>query len=131
RASNLLKAQTSNVKRTEQDVVANVANQYLQVMLDQELLRIAEETYNAQVAVLDQLKEQVRLGARAESDLYTQEAQVSNLRVTALRAKVTLENDKALLAQTLQLDPRSEEHTSELQSRENIVCRLLLGKKEQ
>src|SRR5690606_39441300 len=25
--------------------------------------------------------------------------------------------------------PRSEEHTSELQSRENIVCRLLLGKK--
>src|SRR5690606_20123253 len=26
-------------------------------------------------------------------------------------------------------DPRSEEHTSELQSRENIVCRLLLEKK--
>src|SRR5690606_39714679 len=28
----------------------------------------------------------------------------------------------------LLLDARSEEHTSELQSRENIVCRLLLGK---
>src|SRR5690606_39965674 len=27
--------------------------------------------------------------------------------------------------------PRSEEHTSELQSRENLVCRLLLGKKKQ
>src|SRR5690606_20711312 len=27
-------------------------------------------------------------------------------------------------------DPRSEEHTSELQSRENIVCRLLLEKKK-
>src|SRR5690606_39853511 len=27
-------------------------------------------------------------------------------------------------------DIRSEEHTSELQSRENLVCRLLLGKKE-
>src|SRR5690606_42053648 len=26
-------------------------------------------------------------------------------------------------------DPRSEEHTSELQSRENLVCRLLLEKK--
>src|SRR5690606_39366409 len=26
--------------------------------------------------------------------------------------------------------PRSEEHTSELQSRENLVCRLLLGKKK-
>src|SRR5690606_41752574 len=28
------------------------------------------------------------------------------------------------------LHPRSEEHTSELQSRENIVCRLLLEKKK-
>src|SRR5690606_41628846 len=27
-------------------------------------------------------------------------------------------------------DPRSEEHTSELQSRENLVCRLLLEKKK-
>src|SRR5690606_40526509 len=27
------------------------------------------------------------------------------------------------------LQPRSEEHTSELQSRENLVCRLLLEKK--
>src|SRR5690606_41581693 len=29
------------------------------------------------------------------------------------------------------LDLRSEEHTSELQSRENLVCRLLLEKKKQ
>src|SRR5690606_40484800 len=29
-----------------------------------------------------------------------------------------------------QVTPRSEEHTSELQSRENIVCRLLLEKKQ-
>src|SRR5436309_4648725 len=29
-----------------------------------------------------------------------------------------------------QLRPRSEEHTSELQSRENLVCRLLLEKKK-
>src|SRR5690606_40808467 len=29
------------------------------------------------------------------------------------------------------LAPRSEEHTSELQSRENLVCRLLLEKKKQ
>ena len=28
------------------------------------------------------------------------------------------------------LDPRSEEHTSELQSRQYLVCRLLLEKKK-
>src|SRR5690606_41813670 len=30
----------------------------------------------------------------------------------------------------IQAPPRSEEHTSELQSRENLVCRLLLEKKK-
>src|SRR5690606_15223308 len=31
----------------------------------------------------------------------------------------------------LEVGPRSEEHTSELQSRENLVCRLLLEKRKQ
>src|SRR5690606_41503235 len=37
--------------------------------------------------------------------------------------------DVAQQAQTCNF-PRSEEHTSELQSRENLVCRLLLEKKK-
>src|SRR5690606_41578453 len=40
------------------------------------------------------------------------------------RVKVLHENRTALVSQ------RSEEHTSELQSRENLVCRLLLEKKK-
>src|SRR5690606_41782130 len=40
-------------------------------------------------------------------------------------------DDKQALAQVQGLYPkRSEEHTSELQSRENLVCRLLLEKKK-
>src|SRR5690606_41880104 len=35
-----------------------------------------------------------------------------------------------LASDRLQLGTRSEEHTSELQSRENLVCRLLLEKKK-
>src|SRR5215475_16161179 len=34
------------------------------------------------------------------------------------------------LSSTRTCQPRSEEHTSELQSRENLVCRLLLEKKK-
>src|SRR5436309_10933668 len=33
-------------------------------------------------------------------------------------------------SRSVQTCPRSEEHTSELQSRENLVCRLLLEKKK-
>src|SRR6266511_5599412 len=36
----------------------------------------------------------------------------------------------AVLAEFEDPDERSEEHTSELQSRENLVCRLLLEKKK-
>src|SRR5436309_7900114 len=42
---------------------------------------------------------------------------------TPLRQVGTLKNG-------LEGQPRSEEHTSELQSRENLVCRLLLEKKK-
>lgn len=103
--TSLFKAQTSFVKRSEQDAIFAITNQYLQVLLDQELLRIAEENHRAQLALLAQTTESVRLGARAEADLYNQDAQTKNMELIAVRARMTLENDKALLAQTLQLDP--------------------------
>src|SRR5256886_16357779 len=45
------------------------------------------------------------------------------------RAAVTAAGDVALLVVRLS-DSRSEEHTSELQSQSNLVCRLLLEKKK-
>ncbi|MFZ6001826.1 MAG: TolC family protein [Bacteroidota bacterium] len=103
--TSLFKAQTSLVKRAEQDAIFAVTNQYLQVLLDQELLRIAEENFKAQSVLVEQTRESVNLGARPESDLYNQDAQAKNMELIAVRAKMTLENDKAILAQTLQLDP--------------------------
>src|SRR5206468_5519948 len=44
------------------------------------------------------------------------------------RVSTFTRNDK-LYYVMMQLDPRSEEHTSELQSRSELVCRLLLEKK--
>src|SRR5690606_7533920 len=40
-----------------------------------------------------------------------------------------MKNNQKLIEQQQQIQNRSEEHTSELQSRENLVCRLLLEKK--
>src|SRR3712207_7343731 len=47
---------------------------------------------------------------------------------TAAEMKVTLRS--LLYRHVLELGPRSEEHTSELQSRQYLVCRLLLEKKK-
>src|SRR5690554_6958556 len=49
---------------------------------------------------------------------------------TSVQADLTNPEDLARLAKTAG-DHRSEEHTSELQSRPHLVCRLLLEKKKQ
>src|SRR5690606_40443723 len=47
------------------------------------------------------------------------------------RERRRVEDGAAPVVQPERLPQRSEEHTSELQSRENLVCRLLLEKKKQ
>lgn len=104
-ANNQLLAQSYLVKRSSQDVISNVATQYLQVLLDQELLRIAQENFEAQKVLYDQIKGFFDVGSRAITDVYNQDAQMKSAQVAMVRARNTLDNDKALLAQTLQLDP--------------------------
>lgn len=98
-------AQVAFISRTEQDVIFNVSSQYLQVLLDQELLKIAEENFRTQSVLREQIKGFVDVGSRAQADYYTQDAVTKNLEVTLIRARATLDNDRALLSQTLQLDP--------------------------
>ncbi|HTH56053.1 MAG TPA: TolC family protein [Cyclobacteriaceae bacterium] len=108
RYDNQLMAQASAIERARQDAVYNVANQYLLVLLDQELLRIAEENKVAQQTLYDQIKGNVELGAKPQADQFNQEAQVKIFEVAEIRARVTLQNDKSLLAQLLQLDPSKD-----------------------
>src|SRR5690606_39473982 len=74
--------------------------------------------------VADGLGQSAQLGAAAGDD------HAADVRVAALHAE-ELEGAPDLGGQLHQHRPqgRSEEHTSELQSRENLVCRLLLEKK--
>ncbi len=109
RAANLNHdAQEQLVKRSGQDVVFNVAQQYLQVLLDQELLRIANENLTAQLAQLENTKNQVESGLMAIPDQYTQQAEASRLKSLVLQSENTLLNDKALFAQLLQLEPSED-----------------------
>lgn len=98
-------AQNHFIKRTQQDVIRDVAAQYLQCLLDTELLKIEERNLETQTNSLFQITEQVNAGSRAEVDKFTQEAQVKNAEVRVLRARFTLRNDLTTLSQTLQLDP--------------------------
>ena len=102
-----VESQAYAIKRTQQDVIRDVANQYLQCLLDQEFLAINEQNLATQQRQLEQLAGQVEAGSMAKVDQINQEFQVKNAELLVLRAKITLRNDKAALSEVLQIDPSS------------------------
>ncbi len=107
-ASNQLDAQANFVNRTSQDVINTVSTQYLQVMLDVELMRVAKENFEALSKQLDQTKEQVAVGAKSVVDEYNQDALAKGAELRYVQAEIALNNDKALLSQTLLIDAFEE-----------------------
>jgi outer membrane protein len=91
--------------RAAQDVMFNVAQQYLQLLLDQELYLIALENLENQKKQLEQIEGFVEAGLRTLSDQYNQQSEVARLETVALNAKIQLETDAWTLAETLQLEP--------------------------
>ncbi len=104
-ASNQNEAQLHLVAQSSQDVIRDVATQYLTCLLDQELIKIDEENVATQQLQYDQIKAQVELGTKAEADLYNQEYQLKNAELLLVRSQIKLRNDLATLALTLQIDP--------------------------
>jgi outer membrane protein len=104
-ANNAVMAQGYLIKRGTQDVVALVGTQYLQVLVDQELLKVAEENLKFQESMLEQMQGFYDVGQKAITDVYNQDALTKAAQVAVVRARSTMQNDKSILTQTLQLDP--------------------------
>jgi outer membrane protein len=100
-----LQAQEYGLERTRQNTIFNVSQQYLQVLLSDELYRIAQDNFRNQEESLKRIEGMVEVGALAIVDKYNQEAEVRRLESMVIRARNTYENDKLVLAQTLQLEP--------------------------
>src|SRR5690606_41797443 len=69
---------------------------------------------------------------RRSSDLGAVQQRIRVLAVMRVDCDADADREPDLLLEQIErvLKQRSEEHTSELQSRENLVCRLLLEKKK-
>ena len=91
--------------RAAQQVVFDVARRYLQVLLDQELLRIASENLANQKDQLRQIQGFVDAGLRTLSDQYNQQSEVARLESVLVDAQVQFENDLWDLSEYLQLAP--------------------------
>ncbi len=103
-----LESQTHLVNRSRQTVMSQVANQYLQVLLSAEILKIRSQNLVTQEKTYEQIEEQVKAGSMAKVDLFNQEGQVATARLQKIRAEIALRNNKTTLAQTLLLDPTEQ-----------------------
>jgi len=102
------KAQTEGIEREKQNVIFAVAQQYLQILLDQQLLEIAQKNVKNQQNQLDRIEGFAKTGLRPQADFFTQNAAVKQLELESIEAENTLQLDKAQLTQILQLNPLEE-----------------------
>lgn len=98
-------AQAYFVDRTAQDVINTVATQYMTVLMDHELIRIAKENWDVQEKQLEQIKAFVVAGSRSPVDEHNQNALTRAAELRYVNAQIQYVNDQALLNQTLQVDP--------------------------
>src|SRR5690606_14864050 len=103
-----------NAKNATQNELDQLQKAYNEAVADRDRL---QGDYNSAKANLDNLKASYAALEKNSSSAIADNVQKNRELLARLEAK-----EHAL---------RSEEHTSELQSRENLVCRLLLEKKKQ
>lgn len=105
--------------RASQQVMFDVARRYLQVLLDQEIVRISKENLENQQELLRQIEGFLEAGLRTMSDKYNQQSEVARLESVLVDAELQYQNDIWDLSEYLQLeagvvpvlesvDPRSE-----------------------
>ena len=99
------KSRAQQYERAKESVIFNTASRYLQVLLDKELLAIAEQNLGTSTTQLNQVQAQVELGARPMVDLFNQEAQVANDELVVTQRENTLSLNSLLLIRQLEIDP--------------------------
>nr|BCX01636.1 MAG: transporter [Bacteroidota bacterium] len=102
-----LAAQQASLARTRQSVAFSVVQAFLQVLLDEELLRIERENLQTQRAQTERIEQLVRSGLRPASELQNQQAQLAQQELAVVEAENRLTLDRARLFALLRLEPDS------------------------
>lgn len=97
-----------SLQRTRENIIFNTASNYLQFILDKQILEIDRENLAASQKTLEQVQAQVEVGSRPKVDLYNQEATVASNELAVVNSENALQSSRLQLIQTLQIDPRKE-----------------------
>jgi outer membrane protein len=102
----ILQASGHDLGRVRQTVVFVVASDFLNLITQQEQVRVQQENLTAQEQELTQLEAFTKAGTRPIGDLYQQQAAVASTRLALANARHATELAKVDLIQELLLDPR-------------------------
>lgn len=102
------RSQEENLQRVRETIIFNTASNFLQVILDKELLEIARENLAASEKTLEQVQAQVDVGSRPSVDLYNQEATVAGNELQVTNQENALNLSRLQLIRQLQVDPLKE-----------------------
>lgn len=97
-----------SLKRAKESVVFTTATRYLQVLLNQQLLEIAQSNLETSTKQLEQIQAQVDVGSRPSVDLFNQESTVANDELSITNQENALSISKLSLIRQLQIDPLGE-----------------------
>lgn len=97
-----------NQQWVKENIIFDTASNYLQVLLDQELLSIARENLQSSQQQLKQVQAQVEVGSRPTVDLYDQQSTVASNELTVTNRENNLKLSRLRLIRSMQVDPRKE-----------------------
>lgn len=96
------------LQRAREKVIFQTASNFLQVLLDEQLLQIAKENLEASRKQLEQVRAQVEVGSKPTVDLYNQESEVASNELTVTQRENNLRLSRLGLIRQLQIDPRGD-----------------------
>ncbi len=95
-------SEEQSYNRLRENIIFNTASRYLQVVLNEELLKIAESSLEASQSQLEQVEAQVEVGSRPTVDLFNQEAALASDELVVIQRENALEVSKAQLIRIMQ-----------------------------
>lgn len=99
-------------QRLKETIIFETASRYLQVVLNEELLKISESSLEASQSQLEQISAQVEVGSLPTVDLFNQEASVANDELTVIQRENALEVSIAQLIRIMQDNTITDVETS-------------------
>ncbi|MBL4706873.1 MAG: TolC family protein [Flavobacteriales bacterium] len=103
-----LKAAEYDLQKMKNDISLNIANSYLGILFNEELLKNAESQLRVTQGQIDRIDKQVKAGVLAEGALKDIEAQFANEELQVINAQNQLKLSKLNLEQMLRLESAEE-----------------------